>query len=275
MFDRAGKIEKSLVGDYLRYLRLKGRAPDTLKAYQDTLSKLATVGVTRSAIEAWLDGLWARLMPASVLHHHKNARAFFNWCVAQGHLRASPMKGIPEPRVRPSVVVPFTPDQTRALFAAARTERDRALVAVLLNTGVRIGELCRLRAGDVELGRLHIMGKGGRPRWVGINASAERLLRQYMISGEHSGTRDTVFRIGRHAAYWALRRLADSSGVPGTHPHRFRDTFAVRFLENGGGVDDLQILMGHANISMTLRYVQWGREQRAIQGQWKYAPSVV
>lgn len=48
----------------------------------------------------------------------------------------------------------------------------------------------------------------------------------------------------------------------------------MRFLENGGGVDDLQTLMGHSNIQMTLRYVQYGREQRAIESQVKCAPSV-
>ncbi len=277
----SGKSTNSLraaTRDYLRYVRAKNRSPETIHAYRRTLLKLSAADapgdltrLTRRHVEAWMDGLCGGLAPASVLHHHKNLRAFLNWCVRDGRLRASPMAGIPEPRVRPNVVEPFTPDQARALFATARTVRDRALVAVLLNTGVRISELCALRPEDIQAGRLRVMGKGAKQRWVGVGPGTERELRKLIVL---QAGKPTVFGVKRHAAYWALRRLADRCGVPKTHPHRFRDTFAVRFLENGGGVDNLQVLLGHSDIQTTLRYVQYGREQRAIESQVKYAPSV-
>ena len=263
-----GKICGKVIEDYVRYLRLLNRSPETIASYRGTIHMFDRPA-TKAGIEEWLESLRFRLKPGSVLVHHKNLRAFLNWCVRRGHLPANPMKGIPEPRVRPNVVEPFSPEQARALYATATSLRDRLLVAILLNTGIRIGELVALRPEDVQPGKLQIHGKGGKHRWVGINSQTEALLREYMMLST-----DTVFGVKRRALYWALRRLGGRAGVTKVHPHRFRDTFAVRFLENGGGVDDLQVLLGHSSITMTLRYVQWGREQRAIQGHARYAPSV-
>jgi len=277
---RAANIENLLwitSREYLRFLRSRNTSPFTLEAYRQSLSRLARAfphleAITRNNMEDWLDGLWADLEPASVAHHHKNLRAFFNWCVERERLAASPMAGIPEPRVRPPVVVPFTPDQVQALYAAAASVRDRLIVALLLNTGIRVSELCNLRPEDVQSGRLRIRGKGAKQRWVGCNDWTGDQLAAYAATWSGNAT---VFGVsGRTTVYWILRRLGARAGVAKTHPHRFRDTFAVRFLENGGGVDDLQVILGHARIQTTLRYVQWGRAERAIQGQIKYAPSV-
>lgn len=263
--------------EYLRFLRSRNRSPWTISNYRQTLTLLAAAQpdlsvISRPDMDRFFDQLWALYKPASVLHHHKNTRAFLNWCVRHGHLPASPMKGIPEPRVRPNVVEPFSADQVRALYAAAHTARDRAIVAVLLNTGVRISELCRLRRDDVHAGRLRILGKGAKQRWVGLGAESERTLRIYMAL--QALPTDRVFDIARTTAYWALRRMGARAGVPKTHPHRFRDTFAVRWLENGGGIDDLQVILGHAAIHMTLRYVAYGRAERAILNHHRYAPTV-
>jgi integrase len=256
--------------EYLRYLRSKNRSPDTLESYAGAIKRASHLHLTRDAIEGYFDSLWQTSKPATVLHHHKNLRAFLNWCVRAGYLAANPMNGIPEPRVRPNIVEPYTPEQARALYAAAASLRDRVLVAVLLNTGIRIGEMRSLKPADVHSGRLLIHGKGSRQRWVGIEPRTETLLKSHISMSPA----ETVFGVERRTLYWAIRRMGDRAGVPKAHPHRFRDTFAVRFLENGGNIDDLQVILGHSNISMTLRYIQWGRAERAIQGQMQYAPSV-
>jgi integrase/recombinase XerC len=251
-------------------LRARNRAAPTIDSYRDAIRKAAafTDEATPRSLAAYFDALWRTMEPTSVQHHHKALRAFFNWCVRNGRLDASPMAGMPEPNVRPPVVAPFTREQTQALYDIAESLRDRALVALLLNTGIRIGEVCRLCPEDVTAGRLRIDGKGGKVRRVGLSPPTEYLLRMLMAQ------RGKPFTNTRTTLYWAVRRLGDRTGVPKTHPHRFRDTFAVRFLENGGNIDDLQVLLGHAHITMTLRYVAWGRAERAINGHSQYAPSV-
>jgi integrase/recombinase XerD len=259
-----------LAEDYLRYLRARNRAAPTIASYRYAIRKLAafTDEASPRSLAAYFDFLWQTLQPSSVQHHHKALRAYFNWCVRRGCLDASPMAGMPEPQVRPPVVAPFTREQTQALYETARSLRDRALAALLLNTGIRVGEACRLHPEDVTPGRLRVNGKGGKVRRVGLSPPTERLLRALIAERgkPFTGTRTTL--------YWAIRRLGDRAGVPKTHPHRFRDTFACRFLENGGNIDDLQVILGHSHISMTLRYVAFGRAERAIEGQLRYAPSV-
>ena len=86
--------------------------------------------------------------------------------------------------------------------------------------------------------------------------------------GRIFGSLNSVFGL-----YHALARLCDRAGVEKYRiVHRFRDSFAVRFLEAGGAIDDLQTLLGHADLSTTLRYVRHGKEQRAIDAGRKYFP---
>jgi site-specific recombinase XerD len=264
---------------YLRFLRSRNRSPWTLKAYRDSLAKFAAwtdkdlPTLAREDMERWFDDLWGNLKPASVLHHHKNLRAFFRWCAADGLIDVNPMAGIPEPRVKPEAIEPFSPQQIAGMFRAAndtkQPRRDQAIIALLVSTGIRASELCGVRREDIAENQLRIRGKGSKQRWVGLTPQTETLINLQLTTGAA-----TVFDLKRYGLYWVIRRLADAAGVTKAHPHRFRDTFAVRFLENGGGIDDLQVLLGHSNITMTLRYIQWGRAQRAIAGHMKYAPGV-
>lgn len=275
-----GDLEET-AREFLRYLRAKNRVQATLDSYAWAIigfARTAPVDVAelrREHLEQYFDRLWASGKPASVLFHHKTLRAFFNWSVREGHLPSSPMRGIPEPRVKPEAIEPYTAEEIDALFEAAghtgKPHRDRCIIALFVGTGIRLSELTRMRHEDVQDDRIRIRGKGSRQRWLGLNPKLGMLLRAHQA---HDGRFPTVFGIQSRSAYHAVRRVARAAGIPNVHPHRFRDTFAVRFLENGGGLDDLQVLLGHTNISMTLRYVQWGREQRAIQGQMRYAPTV-
>ena len=75
---------------------------------------------------------------------------------------------------------------------------------------------------------------------------------------------------GLHQLIWRLCRRA---GVEQYRcVHRFRDSFAVRFLELGGRIDDCQTILGHADINVTLRYVRHGRDRRALEAGKAFLP---
>jgi integrase/recombinase XerD len=209
--------------------------------------------------------------------------AFFTWAKTEFGI-PDPMDGVPVPRFHKAQIQPFTRDQLQALLTAcdrsrdARTERrrsftferftgmrDRTIIKTLLDTGLRADELCALdiRDYDAKTGELRVRhGKGGKMRFVFVEKSTRRDLWRYLIRREDRTDSDAPIFIGKfnerlnpNALRRLLSRLGEKAGVPNTHPHRFRHTFAVQFLRGGGDVFSLQNLLGHSTLDMVKNYV--------------------
>ncbi len=218
-------------------------------------------------------------------------KSFSRWLESEtGH--PLPMDGVPAPRGEERPVRPLTQGDVQALLLAcdrmapARTARrrpfqmaratavrDKAILLVLLDTGLRAAELCALTVGDVDLqsGEVRVRrGKGGRGRLVYLGAAARRAVWRYLLErGRPTGEaplfcgrdpawpgRDGRFPLTPDALLRLLKRLGERAGVVGVHPHRFRHTFATEYLRNGGDVLTLQRLLGHRSLAMVQRYAE-------------------
>lgn len=144
-------------------------------------------------------------------------------------------------------------------------ERDRAIILVLLDSGIRASELCALTVGDYETerGRLHIRhGKGDKGRFIFLGDRARKAIWRYMATRPGARATDPLFatvsnnHIDRHNLRHMLEVNGKIAGVPNVHPHRFRHTMAVEFLRNGGNVFELQQILGHAQLSTVQIYVR-------------------
>ena len=144
-------------------------------------------------------------------------------------------------------------------------DRDTAIILILLDSGLRASELCHLTVGDYDAdrGRLYVReGKGGRDRLVFIGANAQKSLWRMMIARAGAKPTDPLFptgtgeRIERNSLRHTLQGIAKRVGVKNVHPHRFRHTYAITFLRNGGNVAELQRILGHSEIEMSLRYAR-------------------
>lgn len=143
--------------------------------------------------------------------------------------------------------------------------RYLALILTLLDSGVRVRELCALQVGDYDAarGRLHIRhGKGDRARFVVVGSRTAKALWRYLASrGEMApvaplfATRENT-ALERNNVRHLLVRLGEQAGVAHMHPHRFRHTFAITFLRNGGSPLLLQALLGHARLETVQHYVR-------------------
>jgi site-specific recombinase XerD len=228
------------------------------------------------------------LRPSSIATYHRNLGAFFNWCIGEGFIEASPMQRIAAPLMRSDQIQPFTLEQARALIHAARRtrnpERDEVVVRMLLDTGMRASELCTLRMEQLDLfgQRATILGKGNKHRSVHFGSKAARALRNY-LRFEPRIPEETVFQAAKNqyagnqltpnGLRQIIEHLGELAGLQAVRcsPHTLRHTFAVEFLRNGGNVFSLKEILGHTSLHMTNRYVALAQAD-IEQQQRQFAP---
>lgn len=212
--------------------------------------------------------------PSTVFTYYRDLRAFVNFLLAEGLVEENPMRNVRAPRVPADQIQPLEPEQVQALVDAARrgraAERDVALVMLLVDTGMRVSELCGLTVGDVDrgTGELMVTGKGNKRRRVYMGLACRRALWRYLEAERRQALSDEPLFVSiggntvgagltRAGVGHILKDLARAAGIVGVRcsPHSLRHTFAISFLRSGGNVLELQQLLGHTDLAMVRRYV--------------------
>lgn len=200
-------------------------------------------------------------------------RAFFHFLVDGGRLSSDPASTLAFPLKGRRLPRFLTEPEAAALVEGAGSgpepsPRDRAIIEMLYATGMRVGELCGLRTGDVDMasGLVRVVGKGDRERVVIAGRPALDALEAYIRdvrpslagAGEYRG--DVVF-LGKRGAPLdprEARRIVEREGSAlvggGVTPHTLRHTFATHLLANGADLRSVQELLGHRNIATTQIY---------------------
>lgn len=265
------------VDAFLADCRARRLSPRTLEHYGGSIASyrrwlgtpidcqvLADIELERA--RAWAASLADRRSPASIGNAIAGLKVFTRWLVAEDHLRTDPLARLRKPRTVAPPIRPMDEDHVRALLGTMPRSM-RALVIVLLDTGLRISEALDLRIDDVGPGFIRVRhGKGGRERLVPFGKVADATLRRYLSKERRvpvvSGS-DRVFLNDRggplrpEVVRRAMRAAGRASGVDGIRvsPHTLRHTFARAFIVNGGGELALQQILGHRDLSMVRRYV--------------------
>jgi site-specific recombinase XerD len=201
-------------------------------------------------------------------------KGFLNWAVREDLIPARVPRNLKLPRVEEKIIEVFTLEQIKRLFHATGTQRsssllyrDRAILAVLLDTGVRCNELCLLTLDECHLSPrdsyLLVHGKGRRMREVGLGKEAILHLHRYVTRFRRSNSASLfVTQSGAaltpHGLEAIVKRLGTKAGITGVRcsPHTFRHTFAVHYLTHGGDVYVLSRALGHSNVSTTENYLR-------------------
>ncbi|WP_126595839.1 tyrosine-type recombinase/integrase [Dictyobacter aurantiacus] len=207
-------------------------------------------------------------------------KSFLNWCSKEEDLEdvvsEKLAKRMPMTKVDKKVIEIFTPAHIRALFEACKNEyneemiqRDKAILAVLFDTGIRASELCGLTLDHVYLSKsesyLKVFGKGNKWREVPLGNNSKAAIHKYMHRYRDAiNQEDHVFlsRAGKPMTASGLLQLFERLGnwghVRGVRcsPHTARHTFAVTFLTNGGDLYKLSRLMGHTSVMVTENYLR-------------------
>ena len=187
--------------------------------------------------------------------------AFFQWMALEEIIQKNPCASVKTIKVKKEVRQAFSDIEIDALRSACRTKKERALIEVLLATGIRVSELSEMDVADIDFSALtvHVKhGKGNKERLTYITAVAASRLCDYLNS-RPDGT--ALFynknheRLNSGGIRHILNMIAKRAGVDNVHPHRFRRTFATRLAARGMEIQEIQKLLGHSNINTTMQYV--------------------
>ena len=218
-------------------------------------------------IRLYLIGLQERNLASHSQHAAARAiKTFLNFCVSEELITGSPMAKVKMPKLEQRVLDAFTSSEVQAILNACVTERDKAIVLCLLDTGARAHEFISLKGKDIDIqnGVVFIQkGKGQKERITYLGARARKqLLRYYMSRGKPEdddpvwlSLRRKNVALGQSGLMQLVRELGDKVSVHPCTCHTFRRTFALTCLRNGMNIYVLARLMGHSDIVILKRYL--------------------
>jgi len=246
-----------------------GRELDPLRA------SFLHVNAYARELESTVDGRTGRPMAASSVARKLSAlSSWYTFLVRLELATANPVGGADRPRVERdhSSTVGLTMAEVGALLAAAEREtgpaapRNRAIIALLADLGLRVGEVVSLDVDDLGVEQGHrtvrFTGKGGRPRRRALTPGVVATLDAYLAVRSPPGPGPLFLtsrgrRVDRHAVFRLVRRLARNAGVAAwarLSPHSLRHAFATTARDVGVPLEDVQDAMGHADPRTTRRY---------------------
>ena len=273
-----------LVDAYVTHLRVERRLADhTLESYSRDLQRLGAFAAVRQEpverldrrdLEHFVDGLMNEgLSPRSVARTVAAVRGFYRFAVLSRHLTSNPADDLQSPRAWPALPKFLGVEEIERLIrqpdvSTPRGLRDRALIEALYATGLRVSELIRLRASDLNLdaGYLSTTGKGSKQRIVPIGEQATEWLVKYIRDGRPAllGKRTSPWlfvnakrggRLSRVGFWKILKEYGRKAGLPrALSPHVLRHSFATHLLEHGADLRSIQMMLGHADLSTTQIY---------------------
>ncbi|WP_435107830.1 tyrosine-type recombinase/integrase [Nocardiopsis synnemataformans] len=293
-----------------------GRASGTKRNYFFTMGRLgcfleendlptAPKKILRKHLEMFLAHARETTSPGNAAFHWRNLGPLFTWLEEEGELsgKGNPMAKVPRPKVAAVPRPQLEDEHIRALLATCpersrdfMERRDRLIIRLLLDTGMRVSGLCGLRYdpapehaevdnpghNDVFLARklLRIRLKGGKVIMVPIGKAAARDMDRYLRArAQRPQAGDGALLLGIRGALGvkgvqrALDRRAEQAGLEtGVHPHRFRRTFAHLWMSSGGTESDLMRIAGWSSMQMVQLYAGYAADQRAQAAHAEFSP---
>lgn len=244
---QARKLSENTMIDYRR----------TLKKFQRYVGDPDVTAITSEQLNSFL--AHQPFSAKTVLNYHIGLSALWTWMIRQGFTEKHIPRIVERPRPQKVAIQPFSETEIRAMLQAIvgrrGEERYRAIIYLLLDTGLRASELCGLTRSDIDLGNLRVRvvwesGKGKKERYIPISQKTASAVFSYLtdVSGR-------PFGLTRSALTHHLGKIGRRAGVADVHAHRFRHTFAIMYLRNGGDPYTLQEILGHSTMEMVRKYL--------------------
>jgi integrase/recombinase XerD len=282
---------------FLNFLAVeKNYSENTIAAYRNDLTQFLRhleeqglnsqqpnwADVDKQAIVGYILNLKEREYTSSTVARKVAAvKSFFHYLMAEGVTQTDPTVTLDSPKVKKRLPKAISRRDIDRLLAApasgasAKSQRDHALLELLYASGMRVTELVSLDTGDIDpaLGIVRVHGKKNltKERVIGIGDRATEAVKIYLNKGRFQLVRDpneqALFlnhrgqRLTRQGLWLIIKHYVDEVGIAeDVTPHTLRHSFAAHKLSQGKSLQDIQRLLGHANISTTQVYQQVSQE---------------
>lgn len=203
--------------------------------------------LTTSVCQRYVNELKRRYSPSTVCVYTTAMLAILSKARQEGAISQNPFTGIERGKVTIRQRV-LTEEEQDHLLSILHPSGQRWL-SFMLNTGLRISESATITPEDVVFERqlMRVVGKGEKERWVPLFPKAAEVLKAQIAAEGH------LWNFTRVALGKWLRKAARSAGIKGVTPHTLRHTFATRFLQAGGDIYKLSLILGHSSVTITER----------------------
>ncbi|HEY2089717.1 MAG TPA: tyrosine-type recombinase/integrase [Mycobacterium sp.] len=271
-------------------LTAEHKSPGTIRTYTDGVKKFlrwcADTGqpaeLSRSNVQAFLAYLIGDGQEGNTARSRDLAlKRFAAWLLDEGEITANPLIGLKPPRADQKVVHALTDDELKRLIRACQGKslvdrRDEAIVRLMLEAGLRAGEVVGLQVSDVDISRGLVTitrVKGGKGRVAPFGPQTAQALDRYLRVRRSHRLADAgalwVGGGGKRFRYFglnaALKIRAEAAGIEGFHLHVMRHTAATRWLRAGGSEQGLMSVAGWQTRSMLDRYTSASASERAAE----------
>ena len=214
------------------------------------------------------------LSKQTVENQRANLSAFFSWLTNEDIITKNPFRQISTIKCDKKVRKIFSDVELDALRSACQKSKERAILEVLLSTGIRVDELASMEVCDIDRNTLSVHvkhGKGSKERITYISEVAMKHLMTYLNGRKEAGSSLLYNKFHKPLSTDGIRHIlntvADRAGVESVHPHRFRRTFATIMYKRGMPIQEIQALLGHSNINTTTLYIQM--DDTLLQASYK------
>jgi len=249
-------------------LKVEGLRPHTISCYlRDAKRFVESVGETSPSdlktdhVRRFLQAFGKTVSPRTVASAQLGLRRFFRFLVDEGEIKRDPSATIRLKRYRTKPQPTYSPSEISVLIAACDTTtdagiRDRAMLTVLFDTGVRVGELVFMRMPNWDTNVVSVDGKTG-VRIIPLGVTSQVAIRRYVRRwGIHQGLlwRGRRGVIKESGVFQMIRRVAARAGVEFKGVHAFRRATAAQMKRLGMNDSDILEIMGWKDVTMLRRY---------------------
>jgi len=260
----------ALLDLFISAKQVEGCSTRTLSYYDATIKamyakiKKPIVIITTDDLRSYLSEyqMQNRSSKTTIDNIRRIMSSFFSWLEDEEYVVKSPVRRIHKVKSGRSIKNTFSDEELEHIRDVCDNSRDLAMIDLLASTGMRVGELVRLKKRDIDFEEREciVLGKGDCERKVYFDARTKIHLQEYLDHRtDHNGSLfvslNRPFKeLNISGVESRLKVLGRKAEIDEIHPHKFRRTLATQAIDKGMPIEQVQNLLGHVRIDTTMHY---------------------